>query len=358
VSSKVLVLIGTRKGAFILESDARRQEWGLRGPFCEAWPINHFIADPARATLHAGGGSEWYGAAVWRSADLGATWSHSSEGLNYGEDGPDLKTVWSVAPSNGTLYAGVEPAGLFASQDGGDTWSHVRGLREHPSRPNWMPGNGGLCLHSIVPHPTDHQQVWVGISAVGTFHTSDGGATWTPQNRGVRADFLPDKYPETGQCVHNLQLSPSQPERLYQQNHCGVYRSDDGGAYWQEISAGLPSDFGFPVAVHPRQSETLYVIPLSGEDNSRTMPEGKTAVWRSRDGGECWERLTAGLPQEHAHLGVLRQGMAADRLDPAGIYFGTSTGHVFASADEGESWTEIASYLPAILSVEVAVMDV
>jgi photosystem II stability/assembly factor-like uncharacterized protein len=357
MSAKVLLLVGTKKGGFILESDAERQEWRLREPVCQAWPINHFNADPAHGTLYAAGGNEWYGAAVWRSTDLGETWSHSSEGLNYGEGGPDVKTAWSVAPSNGLVYAGVEPAGLFASEDGGSTWRHVSGLREHPSCPTWMPGGGGLCLHSIVPHPGDPRQLWVAISAAGTFYTADGGATWTAQNRGVRADYAPEKYPETGQCVHNLQVAPGRPERLYQQNHCGVYRSDDGGASWQEITAGLPSQFGFPAAVHPRQPETVYVIPLNADIAGRYMPEGKAAVWRSRDAGARWERLSAGLPQEHAYLGVLRQAMSIDRFDPVGIYFGTGTGHLYASSDEGESWRSIADYLPPITSVEVAVMD-
>jgi hypothetical protein len=354
MSAKILLLIGTKKGGFILESDADRREWWLREPVCESWPINHFTADPEKGALYAAGGSEWYGPAVWRSTDLGKSWSHSSEGLSYGQGGPDIKTVWSLGRSNGTLYAGVEPAGLFASEDGGATWEHVKGLRDHPSCSTWMPGGGGLCLHSIVPHPVDPRQMWVAISAAGTFHTADGGATWTALNRGVRADFMPEKYPEVGQCVHNIQVSPSRPDRLYQQNHCGVYRSDDGGASWEEITGGLPSEFGFPVAVHPRRPETVYVIPLATE--GRYMPDGQAAVWRSQTAGGTWERLTRGLPQERAYLGVLRQALAVDRLDPAGLYFGTSTGHLYASADEGESWREIAGYLPPILSVEVAVV--
>ncbi|HEX2173906.1 MAG TPA: sialidase family protein, partial [Dehalococcoidia bacterium] len=211
MSPKVLLLIGTKKGGFIFESDAQRWEWRLREPVCASWPVYHFTADPERGALYAAAGSEWYGAAVWRSLDLGKTWSHSSEGLNYGQSGPDIKTVWSVAPSDGLVYAGVEPAGLFVSEDKGATWQHVSGLRGHPSCPGWMPGGGGLCLHSIVPHPTDPRQVWVAISSAGTFHTADGGATWTAQNGGVRADFMPEKYPEVGQCVHNLQIAPSRP---------------------------------------------------------------------------------------------------------------------------------------------------
>lgn len=355
MAAKVLLLVGTKKGAFILESDADRGRWGMRDPVCDAWPINHFTADTESGYLYAGGGSEWYGPAVWRSGDLGKTWQQSSEGLNYGEGGPDVKTVWSLGRSNGHLYAGVEPAGLFVSADRGASWEHVQGLREHPSSSEWMPGGGGLCLHSIVPHPTDARQMWVAISAAGTFHTEDGGASWTTRNRGVRAEFQPEKYPEFGQCVHNLQAAPAQPGRLYQQNHCGVYRSDDAGATWIEITEGLPSDFGFPMIVHPGDADTVFVIPL--DDLGRYMPKGQAAVWRTRNAGKTWECMTQGLPQQNAYLGVLRQAATSDTFDPAGIYFGTGTGQLFASRDEGDSWQQIADYLPPILSVEVAVIE-
>lgn len=353
----VQLLIGTRKGAFILESDSERRDWRARGPFCETWPIHHMVRSPSDGTLYAGGGSEWYGPTVWRSADMGSSWEQSSDGLTYGDNGPAIITVWNVTPSNGSVYAGVEPAGLFRSDDGGRSWQHVEGLRNHPSTPSWQPGNGGLCLHSIVPHPTDDARMWVGISAVGTFATEDGGQTWEARNKGVRADFLPDPNPETGQCVHKLALHPQRPDVLFQQNHCGVYRSEDAGREWRDITPGLPSQFGFPFAVHPQKPSTIYVIPLNGDDAGRVMPDGRTAVWRSRDDGQNWQRLSDGLPQENAYLGVLREAMATDSLDPAGIYFGTSTGQVFASADEGESWQLIADYLPAVWSVETAIVE-
>jgi photosystem II stability/assembly factor-like uncharacterized protein len=322
--------------------------------------MNHVAADPATGTIYGGGGNEWFGPAVWKSADLGRTWTHSSEGLAYAAGETPIKTVWSVAPGvGGALYAGVEPAGLFRSRDGGETWRHVAGLREHPSRPNWQPGGGGLILHSLVPHPDDARQLWVGISAAGVFHTADGGETWEPRNRGTRCDYNPEdqRYPEFGQCVHCIVMAPGRPDRLYQQNHCGMYRSDDGGRRWDSIEAGLPSAFGFPAAAHPRDPETLYLLPLNGDIAGRYVPEGKTAVWRTRDGGETWRDLREGLPQQNAFLGVLRQAMAVDRCEPAGVYFGTSSGALYASADEGESWTCIAQHLPAISSVETLVVD-
>jgi photosystem II stability/assembly factor-like uncharacterized protein len=257
------------------------------------------------------------------------------------------------------LYAGVEPAALFRSADGGESWSHVRGLTEHPTRPEWQPGGGGLILHSLVPHPVDARQLWVAISTAGVFHTADGGATWQPRNRGTRNDYAPEgqRYAEFGQCVHCLVMAPGTPDLLYQQNHCGMYRSEDGGRSWQSIEAGLPSSFGFPAAVHPRDPATLYLVPLNGDSVGRYVPDASAAVWRTRDRGETWQALRKGLPQRHAFLGVLRQALATDPLDPAGVYFGTTSGSLFASADEGESWKDIAHYLPAILSVETLVID-
>lgn len=359
MAKKVLVLVGTKKGAFIFEGDAGRRSWKLRGPFCETWPMNHVIADPATGTIYGGGGNEWFGPAVWKSIDLGATWTHASEGLAYAAGEAPIKSVWSVAPDGERLYAGVEPAGLFRSDDGGQSWQHVAGLRDHPSRPNWQPGGGGLILHSIVPHPNDQRQLWVGISSAGVFHTADGGKTWEARNRGTRADFLPEgqKYPEYGQCVHCLVMAPGRADRLYQQNHCGMYRSQDGGRQWESIEAGLPSTFGFPAAVHPRDPGTLYLLPLNGDSAGRYVPDGKTAVWRTRDGGDKWEALRQGLPQDNVFFGVLRRAMATDRLEPAGVYFGTNTGMLFASADEGDSWDRIAQYLPAIYSVETLVVE-
>ncbi len=359
MGKRVLILLGTRKGAFILESDAARRSWQLRGPFCEAWPMNHVIADPATGTIYAGGGNEWFGPAVWKSTDLGASWTHSSEGLAYAPGETPIKSVWSLARGAGCLYAGVEPAGLFRSEDGGESWRHVAGLQGHDSRPHWQPGAGGLILHSLVPHPSDARQLWIAISAAGVFHTADGGATWEARNRGTRADFNPEgsRYPEYGQCVHCLVMAPGMANRLYQQNHCGMYRSDDGGRHWESIEAGLPSSFGFPAATHPRDPATLYLLPLNGDTAGRYVPEGKAAVWRTRDAGATWEALRGGLPQENAFFGVLRQAMATDRLDPAGVYFGTNTGALFASTDDGDRWTGIAQHLPTISSVETLTLD-
>ena len=359
MAKRVFVPLGTKKGAFVLESDGRRSSWELHGPFCETWPMNHVIADPATNTIYGAGGNEWFGPAVWKSTDFGATWTHSSQGLAYPEGEQPIKSAWSIAPGAGCLYAGVEPAGLFRSDDEGQSWRHVAGLRNHPSRPEWQPGGGGLILHSILLHPNAPNQAWVGISSAGVFHTADGGETWQPRNRGTRADYMPDdkKYPEYGQCVHCLVMAPGMPDRLYQQNHCGMYRSDNGGRSWESIEAGLPSTFGFPAATHPRDPATLYLLPLNGDIAGRFVPDGKTAVWRTRDGGASWQDLREGLPQKNAFLGVLRQAMATDRLEPAGVYFGTSSGALFSSADEGESWNCIAQHLPTITSVETLVVD-
>lgn len=355
---RILVLVGTKKGVFIAESDTERRSWNLRGPFCEHWPMNHVVGDPATGTIHGGGGNEWFGPAVWKSTDLGESWTHSSAGLAYDAAEEPVKAVWSLHRLNGSLYAGVQPAGLFRSDDDGDSWRHLDGLRKHPSRPEWNPGGAGLILHSLLVDPDDKNRIWVGISAAGVFHTQDGGKTWEPRNRGTRADFLPEgqNYPEFGQCVHNLVMAPGGSNRLYQQNHCGMYRSDDGGASWRSIEKGLPSTFGFPAAAHPRDPDTVFLLPLNGDTAGRYVPDAKAAVWRSRDGGETWQDLRKGLPQKNAYFGVLRQAMATDRLNPAGVYFGTSSGTLFASADEGESWTTVAEHLPMVLSVETLVL--
>lgn len=356
---KILVILGTKKGVFIAESGPDRERWDLRGPYCETWPIHHAVGDPASGTIHAGGGNEWFGPAVWTSTDLGETWTHSSEGLSYEAGEEPVKAVWSVAPRNGHLYAGVQPAGLFRSSDRGRSWIHMDGLQKHPTRKDWMPGGAGLILHSLVPHPEDEDKIWIGISSAGVFHTADGGRTWEPRNRGTRADFMPEgqNYPEFGQCVHCLVMAPGEPERLYQQNHCGMYRSDDGGRQWESIEAGLPSTFGFPAAAHPRDRDTLFLLPLNGDSKGRYVPDARAAVWRTRDGGRSWEALRSGLPQQNAYFGVLRQAMATDRLDPAGVYFGTSGGVLFASRDEGDTWEPIAEHLPTISSVETMVVE-
>ncbi len=358
---RVILLIGTPKGAFIFESDAHRLEWSSRGPLCEGWPIHDLIMDPDTGVIHAAGGSPWYGPAVWRSDDLGASWSHSGAGLTFGdgEGIPPVATVWSLATTpDGALFAGVEPAGLFRSDDGGTTFQHVAGLREHESQPTWQPGAGGLILHTIVPHPEDPERTWVGISAVGIFETVDGGRSWEPRNRGVRADFDPTPDPITGQCVHKFAAAAGEPLTLYQQNHCGMYRSADGGLTWTDLTAnGLPSQFGFPLVAHPRDPATWWIIPLNGDDRGRFVPDARPAVWRTRDRGDGWTRLDGGLPGGDAYLSVLREAMARDTLDPVGVTFGTKTGQLWHSRDEGDHWQRITADLPEIWAVEAVVVD-
>ncbi len=356
---RVLVLVGTKKGVFIAASDEERRHWQLSGPFCETWPMQHVIGDPDTGAIYGAGGNEWFGPAVWKSTDLGKTWTHSSAGLAYPPGQEPIAAVWSLASRHGRLYAGVQPAGLFVSGDAGETFSHVEGLQRHPSRPEWNPGGAGLILHSLVPDASDENRIWIGISSAGVFYTGDGGETWEPRNRGTRADYLPDgqNYPEFGQCVHCLVQARGESDLLYQQNHCGMYRSSDGGRNWQSIEAGLPSTFGFPAAVHPRDPSTLYLLPLNGDIKGRFVPDAKAAVWRTRDRGETWQDLREGLPQQNAFFGVLRQAMATDRMEPAGVYFGTSGGALFASADEGDSWSAIAEHLPSISSVETMVIS-
>src|SRR5229473_603614 len=326
--SQTVVLVGTRKGCFILESDADRRDWKVRGPYCEGWPVYHAVHDSGSGAIYAAAASEWHGAGVWRSTDLGETWELSSEGLGY------------------------------EGRDGGVNWSLLSTLEGQPGSDKWNdPANqppGHLGVPAMVPHPDEAARFWAIVQGVGIFETTDDGASWTPRNKGLRADW-PLENPEVGYCVHKLVLSPSDLQRMYQQNHVGMHRSDDGGHSWTEITEGLPSEFGFAAAVHPHDRDTFYVVPLD-PGHGRVMPEGKAAVWRTRDAGSTWQRLDEGLPQRDAHLGVLREGMAIDSYDTPGLYVGTSTGQVFASADEGDSWTEIASYLPAIASVEVAVI--
>ena len=357
MSRGAVLLVGTRKGAFILDGDAARRSWSIRGPFCEGFSIHDVSLDPSDGAILAGGGSPWFGPAVWRSGDLGATWTHSSAGLTYGDAGPDLTRVWNVTAAAGALYAGVEPAGLFRSDDGGRTWTQLEGLRAHPSRPDWQPGNGGLICHTIVADPADPAHLWVGISAVGVFETRDGGATWNTRNTGVRADFVPGPAPEFGQCVHKLAKAAGEPATLYQQNHCGVYRSDDAGSTWTEITAGLPVRFRLPDRRPPARSRDRL------GDAAQRRRQG--ALRSGREAGRLadarsWSELGAPGPRpapRDAYISVLREAMAVDDLEPAGVYIGTSTGEIYGSADEGETWSTIATHLPPIASVDVAIVD-
>ena len=360
MAKQTLILLGTKKGAFIVSSDTGRRSWELRGPFCETWPMNQVVADPGiRHDLRRGRQR------MVRSGDLEVHRPRRhldpfERGFGVsGRGRADQIGVERRARASTGFTPGVQPAGLFRSDEQGQSWQHVAGLQNHPSRPHWNPGGAGLILHSLVPHPTDARQIWIGISAAGVFYTADGGETWEPRNRGTRADYMPEdqRYPEFGQCVHCVVMAPGMPDRLYQQNHCGMYRSDNGGRHWESIEAGLPSTFGFPAVVHPRDPATLFLLPLNGDTAGRYVPDGRTAVWRTRNAGESWEALRDGLPQGNTFFGVLRQAMAVDRLSPAGVYFGTSTGSLFASADEGDSWTCIAQHLPTILSVETLVVD-
>ncbi|HZS31422.1 MAG TPA: hypothetical protein VFA37_09210 [Gaiellaceae bacterium] len=356
--SKTLLTVATRKGTFLLESDDRKN-WTLSEPLCEGWPIYHAIYDATSDSIYAAAASEWHGSCIWRSRDRGSTWEMSSEGLSYpDDDGRKVNKVATLARAGDRLLVGVEAPGIFESKDDGATWSLLSTLSGQHGSEYWDdPANqapGHLGISGFVTDPDDSDNFFAIVQGVGAFETDDGGSSWTPRNQGLRRDW-PGDYEDVGFCVHKLVRS-SNPERMYQQNHVGVHRSDDAGQSWTEITEGLPGDFGFAAAVHPHDTETFYVIPVDG-GHGRTMHDGKATVWRTRDAGSSWEPLRNGLPQVDAHLGVLRQGMTMDTHDVPGIYFGTSTGQVFASADEGETWTEIASYLPSISSVDVAIVD-
>jgi len=354
--ARTMLLIGTRKGLFIMETDDRRR-WTTRGPLCESWPVYQAIYDPTSGSLYAAAASEWHGSAVWRSSDLGETWTLSSEGIGYGDDDPrKVSKVSSLVATDRRVLVGVEAPGIFESRDGGETWSLLTTLAGQPASEAWDdPTNqppGHLGISAIIPGADDGARFWAIVQGVGLFETDDGGTSWAPRNKGLRADW-PREHEEVGFCVHKLAPSPADPSRLYQQNHVGVHRSDDAGRSWTEITDGLPSEFGFAAAAHPHDRDSFYVIPLD-PGHARCMPDGKAAVWRTRDAGESWQRLSDGLPQEDAHLGVLRAALSIDRRDEPGLYFGTSTGQIFASSDEGDTWAQIADYLPAIWSVEVA----
>jgi hypothetical protein len=352
-----MLLVGTRKGCFVLESDDR-SDWSIRGPYCDGWPIYHAVRDAESGTIFAAAASEWHGSGVWRSGDLGESWQLSSEGLSYDGTDQKLSKVSGLTAAHGRLLAGVENAGVFPSRDGGATFSLLSTLEGQPGRPDWNDPDqqppGHLGLPAVLPHPTEPEHFWAVVQGVGIFETADDGESWTPRNKGLRAEW-PRPHDDVGFCVHKLVMSPVDTSRMYQQNHCGMHRSDDAGMSWVEITEGLPTDFGFAAAAHPHDRDTFYVIPLD-PGHGRVMPDGHAAVWRTRDAGSTWQRLDKGLPTRDAHLGVLREGMAIDGEDVPGLYFGTSTGQLFASADEGDSWSEIASYLPAISSVEVAVV--
>lgn len=349
----VTLLVGTKRGLFIARSDAARREWHIEEPRLIGREVGHAIVDPRDGTAWAATSHAIWGAHVHRSGDGGATWEVLEAAPHY-DDERGLEAIWFLAagPADepGTLYAGIEPAGLFVSRDAGTSWQPVTALNEHPTNATWQPAGGGLALGSIQHDPRDARRIYCSLSAGGVYRSDDGGVSWTACNRGVRADFLPDRYPASGQCVHRLLLHPARPDRLYQQNHCGVYRSDDRGETWTEITDGLPSDFGYALAVDPADADTAFVIPEESS-HMRTTVAGRLRVYRTRDAGRSWDALTKGLPQEHAYVSILRDGMCTDDADPVGLYFGTSSGHLFASADGGETWRILAGYLPRILSV-------
>ena len=353
-----LLLVGTMKGAFLLRSGGKRDRWEMGGPYFPGMAVYAmgFDARAGRQRLWAGPNSMHWGGVLQWSDDFGHTWTNPEEANVKFPEGTEtaLKQIWQITPGRAdepdTLYCGVEPAALFVSRDAGETWSLNEGLWNHPQRPRWEPGGGGLCMHTVLLDPADPKRIRVAISTAGMYVTEDGGVTWRPSNKGVRAEFLPDKFPEFGQCVHKVAQSKQKPERMYLQNHWGLYRTDDRGESWTDIANGVPSDFGFPIAVHPSDPDTAWIIPLES-DMFRCTPEGKLRVYRTRDAGASWQAMSKGLPQQDAYETILRDAMAVDASDPAGIYFGTRNGKLFGSQDEGESWSEIADGLPPVVSV-------
>ncbi len=390
--SEVRVLVGTRKGAFVLTSDAKRGRWDISGPHFAGWEIYHVKGSPADPNrLYASQTSGWFGQIIQRSDDGGNTWHQpgtppgepttTPNGMPKGEsnkfvydtspetgkpltthqwyDGTqrpwEFKRVWHLEPSLSdpdTVYAGVEDAALFRSIDGGQTWQELPGLRGHGSGPAWQPGAGGMCLHTILLDPSDPERIFIAISAAGAFRTDDAGKTWRPINRGLKSESIPDPNAEVGHCVHRITMHRSRPGVLFMQKHWDVMRSDDAGESWHEVSGNLPTDFGFLIDVHAHEPDIIYVIPIKS-DSEHYPPEGKLRVYRSRTGGHDWEALTKGLPQRDCYVNVLRDAMAVDSLDPCGVYFGTTGGQVYVSADAGDSWAPIVRDLPAVLSVEV-----
>ncbi|MEW6403748.1 MAG: exo-alpha-sialidase [Chloroflexota bacterium] len=385
MSTKVMVFVGTSKGGFIFSSDARREKWQISDIQFKSWDVMHMQMDPRDQRLHAAASHFVYGPTMHYSDDFGKTWTQAKQvplltrssksgrpastvdEAFRSEGGESIKSVpekmikvWNIKPGRLTepnvLYAGAQPASLFVSKDRGETWEINEELYDHSHRGNWNPGAGGLCLHTIMLDPDNPQRMYIAVSAAGCYRTDDGGKTWNPMNKNVRADFMPNKFPEYGQCVHKMAMHPTDPNVLFQQNHCGVYRSDNRGEDWIDIGEGrLPSRFGFPIAVHPTRPRTVY-IALEESDEYRMSVDGKFSVWRSADAGESWERLTRGLP-EKAHLVVLREAMGTDTFEDAGIYIGTNTGQLFYSRDSGDSWEMLAGFLPPIHSVEAAVVE-
>ncbi len=370
--SKVRVLVGTHKGAFVLSSDEKREKWQVSEHFFPGWEVYHLKGSPADPNrIYASLSNGWFGQVVQRSDDGGKSWESVDNTFTYagvpgthawydGSPHPwEFKRVWHLEPSlddPDTVYAGVEDAALFKSTDGGKSWSELQGLREHKTGPGWQPGAGGLCLHTIILDPSDPQRMYIAISAAGAFRTDDGGSSWKPINKGLYSEFLPDPKAEIGHCVHHVAMHPARPGVLFMQKHWDVMRSDDGGDNWYEVSGDLPSDFGFVVDIHAHEPETIYVIPIKS-DQDHVVPDGKLRVYRSRSGGREWEALSRGLPQENCYVNVLRDAMSIDSLDACGIYFGTTGGQVYCSADEGDSWKSIVKDLPAVYSVEVQTLS-
>lgn len=366
--SGVRVLVGTRKGAFILTSDGKREKWNVSGPHFGGWEIYHMkgsAVDPNR--IYASQSSSWFGQQIQRSNDGGQTWEpvgnkfvyEGVPGTHQWYDGTphpwEFKRVWHLEPSltdPDTVLAGAEDAALFKTTDGGQTWNELAGLRKHGSGPKWQPGAGGMCLHTILVDPKNPDRIFIAISAAGAFRTDDGGQTWKAINRGLKSQYIPDPNAEVGHCVHRIAFHPSRPNTLFMQKHWDVMRTDDAGDNWTEVSGNLPTDFGFVVDVHAHEPETVYVVPIKS-DSEHYVPDGKLRVYRSRTGGNEWEPLTRGLPQQDCYVNVLRDAMAIDALDSCGVYFGTTGGQVYASADAGDTWNPIVRDLPAVVSVEV-----
>jgi photosystem II stability/assembly factor-like uncharacterized protein len=366
MANTVVVSVGTKKGLFLLKSNAQRDSWQVAGPFLNGVEVNHATIDQRTGTLYATANDAWFGTYVASSPDFGATWSEQRGAPKFAEDaGRTVERLWHLEPGRasqpGVLYCGVDPGCLFRSDDGGATWSEDVALNNHPTRHMWGPGAGGLIVHSIVLDPANPNRMWVAISAAGVFRSDDGGASWQTANhqlKNVLAKYDPNAelYPAAGQCVHHLVRAVGNNGRLYAQTHYGTYRSDDGATTWIDITEGLPSDFGFVMAAHPSDPDTAYVLPLQGAE-FRVPPEGKLTVYRTTDAGNSWQPMTKGLPQKDAYMGTYREAMCTDGFDEAGVYFGTNTGHVYASADSGESWRRVTADLPPVSSVSAAVLD-